>query len=192
MTEHNKEQHKSSELDQGSKEAEALAREKLNEIIERGKDVPHDLHEKAEDARHEAKQEALSRDEILATHEEEEPEEPQMPVNNELKGMAYQRTLNRIRKDLSAPERSFSKVIHNKAVENFSEVAGKTVARPSGLLFGGIFAFIGSSLFLWASKHYGYEYNFLLFALFFVAGFALGLLLEILFRVGKKAKRKKR
>jgi len=189
MSEHNQEHHKSSEHHQASKEAEALAREKLNEIIEKGKDVPHDSQEKAEDARHEASQEALSRDEVLATQQEEEPEEAQIPVNSELKGMAYQRTLNRVRKDLSAPERSFSKVIHNKAVESFSEAAGKTVARPSGLLFGGIFAFIGSSLFLWATKHYGYEYNFLLFALFFVAGFALGLLLELFFRVGKKTKK---
>lgn len=178
------------ESDKSSAEAlEKAARERLNEVIEKGKDTPHKNQEKLEDARQEAKAEALTRDEMLSKQDKLEKEEPQAIVNSELKGMAYQRTLNRVRKDLSAPERAFSKVVHNKTVETVSEIAGKTVARPSGILAGGVVAFLGSSAFLWLTKHYGYEYNFLLLIMFFTAGFALGLLIELFIRTGQKIKK---
>lgn len=106
-------------------------------------------------------------------------------INKELKNAAYQRTLKKTQSKLSAPSRSFSKLIHQPAVEAVSEAAGKTVARPSGILAGGIFAFLGSSFFLWMARHYGFEYNFLLFALFFVGGFFLGLLAELIIRLIK-------
>jgi hypothetical protein len=97
--------------------------------------------------------------------------------------MKYKRTLQSVQKDLSTPEKALSKVIHNPTVDALSEVAGKTVARPSGFLTGAIFAFVGSSAFLWISKHYGYKYNFLLFVIFFGVGFVVGLVLEALLRL---------
>lgn len=187
MSEKFKSQHESEA--KNNEALEKAARERLDEIIEKGKDAPHNNQEKLEDARQEAKAEARSRDELLDQRDAKEKDEPQAIVNSELKGMAYQRTLNRVRKDLSAPERAFSKVIHNKTIESVSEVASKTVARPSGILAGGIVAFLGSSTFLWLTKHYGYEYNFLLLMMFFVAGFALGLLIELFIRSGQKLKK---
>lgn len=155
---------------------------------------------KAESARHEHAEnigEIRSRIESAAKakheHAPHKPEHHARPerdqtvlVNAELKDMAYRRTLRRTQAKLSAPDRTLSKVIHHPVVEAVSEVAGKTVARPSGILAGGIFAFIGSSAFLWIARHYGYEYNYLLFALFFIGGFFVGLLLELFIRVASK------
>ena len=117
--------------------------------------------------------------------EKKESEQPEL-ASKELKDLAYRRTLRRVQNKLPAPARAFSKVIHTPAVDVASEFAGKTIARPSGVLAGGIFAFLGSSVFLWTTKHYGYEYNYLLFALLFAGGFVFGLLVEILFRLAKR------
>lgn len=166
--------------------------EKLDELIEKGRDARNEHAEKLDDIRHEAKAEALSRDEILSAQTEKDPPaggEATGLINKELKGMAYSRTMTRIRKDLPLPERAFSRIIHNRAVESVSELGAKTLARPSGVLMGGLFAFVGSSVFLWVSKYYGYEYNFLMFSALFIAGFFLGLALEFLFRLFKKPPR---
>lgn len=108
-------------------------------------------------------------------------------INKELKSAAYQRTLKKTQSQLSSPTRVFSRLVHQPTVEKISEVSGKTVARPSGILAGGIAAFLGSSFFLWMARHYGFRYNFLLFALFFIGGFFLGLLAELVVRAAKRS-----
>lgn len=145
--------------------------------------------EKLDELRQEAKEEAVSTSETLAkqTAQDQAPA-PTPLVNKDLKKLKYKRTLASVQKDLNAPERALSKVIHNRAVESVSNAAGKTVARPSGLLVGGILAFVGTSGYLWATKHYGYEYNFLMFFVFLTGGFVLGLLLEVLVRLIKHKK----
>jgi len=103
-------------------------------------------------------------------------------VSNELKTMGGRRTLNNVRRHLNAPSRAFSKVIHQSAVEKVSEVAAPTVARPSGILGGGIFALLGSLILLYATKHYGYTYNYFVFVILFVGGFVAGMLVELIVR----------
>ena len=76
----------------------------------------------------------------------------------------------RIRKHLALPERALSKVVHSRVMEKPSELAEKTIARPSGLLGGAFFAAAGSSLLLWITKHNGYTYNYLLVILLFAGG----------------------
>jgi hypothetical protein len=109
-------------------------------------------------------------------------------VNRDLKDTKYKRTLQSIRKDLSAPEKALSKIIHNPVVDALSATAERTIARPSGLLAGSICAFIGSSTFLYIAKHYGYTYNFMLMTLFFIGGFGLGLLIELVSRTVKHSR----
>lgn len=132
----------------------------------------------AADTKHENRKQANE-------HEKTEAEQPVL-INRELKDMSYRRTLKRTQAKLPAPARAFSKVIHNPVVEATSEIAGKTIARPSGILSGGVFAFLGSSLFLWIARHYGYEYNYLMLALFFVGGFFVGLLVELVLRFARR------
>lgn len=90
--------------------------------------------------------------------------------------------MRQIRSKLSKPDKTFSKVIHNKTVESVSEVSSKTIARPSGLLGGGICALLGSAYLLYMTKHYGFEYNYFVFFLLFVGGFFVGMFGELLLR----------
>jgi len=175
-----------------SPELEKHHKDTAEKAVEKGNQARHEHAEKLSDIQNEAQKEALSTKEHLDKHlEHDKPTQHEQPtfVNRELKGIAYKRTLTRTQKSLPAPARAFSKIIHNPAIEAVSEVAAKTVARRSGVLAGGILAFIGSSAYLWTTKQYGYEYNFLLIALFFIGGFALGLLVELLYRAGRMRKR---
>ncbi len=169
------------------------------EISERKEALKHAMDKKAESSKNShaenlkhirtrIESEAKSKKEHEHNKEKEKPaiEKPVL-INKELKDIAYRRTLKRTQNKLPAPARAFSKIIHQPAVEAVSEITAKTIARPSGILAGGIFAFLGSSLFLWVSKHYGYEYNFLLSALFFAGGFFLGLLIELILRSIKRS-----
>lgn len=97
----------------------------------------------------------------------------------ELKGQTYARTLRHVQRRLSASERTMSKVMHNKAVEKVSDGIGKTVARPSGILGGGIVSLLGSCILLYMSKQYGFEYNFFVFFALMGGGFLLGVVLEL-------------
>lgn len=95
--------------------------------------------------------------------------------------------INRVRKHLSKADRAFSKVIHNPTIEAISDVTGSTVARPSGLLYGGIFSLIASLVLYLITKHYGYEYSFFVAIITFIGGFIFGLVVEILSKLFKKS-----
>ncbi len=137
----------------------------------------HKQHEKLEHAKKEVEHHAKSKEAVKVesgTHRNEQP----LYVNHELKSIALQRTLARVRRHLSSPDRLLSKVVHQPAVQAVSEAGAKTIARPSGLLLGGFTALFGSGLALYLAKHYGFRYNYLLILVLFVIGFAAGLILE--------------
>lgn len=110
-------------------------------------------------------------------------------INKELKEMAYVRSLNRVRKHLSPPARLLSRAIHQPIVNAASEVAGKTVGRPSGIFGGGLLACIGTLSYYFMTKHYGYTYNYSIFLLLMVGGFILGWLVEVTWHVARLGKR---
>lgn len=103
-------------------------------------------------------------------------------IDRNLKQKAYKKEIHRIQTHLPKSQRSFSKFIHSPAIESASEAGGKTVARPSGLLGGGLVALVGSSTLLIISRHYGFSYNFFVFLVLLVGGFFVGLLIEMLVR----------
>lgn len=111
------------------------------------------------------------------------PEEKQNYfVGNSVKQHSLHTSLTSIRRSLSGPERQFSKIIHNSAVDQVSEIAGKTIARPSGLLYAGIFAFIANISVVVICRYFGYEYNFFIGIVAFVVGFGVGLIIELLLK----------
>jgi hypothetical protein len=104
-------------------------------------------------------------------------------VSRELKQMGFRRTLTNARLHMNAPQRLMSKAIHQPAVEKISEAAAPTIARPSGLIGGGLAALLGNSILLYITKHYGYRYNYFVFIALFIGGFAAGMLIELLVRM---------
>lgn len=99
-------------------------------------------------------------------------------LNRELKDITLNRELKQIRSKLKKPDQVLSKLVHQKAVRAVSEAGGKTVARPMGLLGGGLVAFSGTTAYLLFARHIGLQYNYFVFLLLFFGGFALGLSIE--------------
>ncbi len=91
--------------------------------------------------------------------------------------------LTNIRRNLNKKDKILSGFINNAAVEKISESASKTIARPSGFLGGAILAFIGSLSYLVFVKYVGINYNYLLFFGFFIIGFLIGILLELVIKL---------
>lgn len=110
-------------------------------------------------------------------------------VNRELKKLTLGRELTHIRRRLSPPARTFSKVIHQPIVRGISEPVGKTAGRPSGLLGGGLAAFIGGCGYLYLTERAGMRYSYAVFMALFVGGFVLGLILELLVYVATGSRR---
>ncbi len=166
---------------------------------ERSAEIEKQHHERATQAAAEKDKESVSEMRRTAEHEarssselqqaqaqqEDAPEESSY-VSGELKSLAGKELIAKARRHLRPTERQFSKFIHNTAVDKLSDVTGNTVARPSGLLVGGLFSLISSFSVLMICRHYGYEYNFFITLVVFVGGFALGLLLEAMLRLFKK------
>lgn len=97
--------------------------------------------------------------------------------------LAYKRSLIHVQKQLTASEKILSKIVHRPVIDKFSEVVSYSVARPSGILGGGLVSLVGSSFLLYTAKHYGFEYNFTAFFVLYVLGFCTGLVGELGFKV---------
>ncbi len=141
----------------------------------------HTQQERIDEIRHTATEQAKQASDVRLD-EPTDHDTPQHYVTAELKDMAYQRAITRVRRQLSPVARNFSKVIHQPAVDALSEATAKTIGRPSGILGGGILALAGTTIYYYIAKHYGYEYNFGIFLLLLAAGFAVGWLAEFLVR----------
>ncbi len=153
-------------------------------------------HEKQKEslqtARHQAKAEAKRTEDIAKELPNKEDDQPksEVKITREIKEMAYQRLLHRARRHMSPYERLMSRVIHQPAVDTIAEVTGKTIGRPSGILGGGVVAFLGTCIYYYLTKHYGYNYNAFVFLLLLILGFMLGWTLELLYRFFKILHRK--
>lgn len=119
---------------------------------------------------------------LQAAEKASQPTTPRQ-VNRELKQITLRRELQQIRRKLPLPQRILSQTIHQPAVRIASEAASKTVSRPSGLLGGGLVAFLGTTGYLYLARHIGFTYNYLIFLLLLAGGFILGLTLELLVHV---------
>ena len=109
-------------------------------------------------------------------------------VNKKEREESYKQHLKQIRSEMPAGQRTFSKVIHNPAVEKASEVAGATVARPNSILAGAIVAFFAVLAVYLIAKHYGYPLSGFETIGAFIAGWIIGALYDF-FRVMITGKR---
>lgn len=108
---------------------------------------------------------------------------PVAPPSSFLRQQSAKQGLKSVQRKESASAQALSKVIHQPAVQATSEVAAKTITRPSGLLGGGIAAFVGGSVYLYLAYHIGFVYRPTVFLALTLAGFFVGLALELLVRL---------
>jgi hypothetical protein len=109
------------------------------------------------------------------------------PPDDFLERHTFKQTMHKIQRQMPVPQRALSKAIHNPVVSGLSGVADKTIARPSGLLFGGIFSLLANLLVVIVCRYYGYEYNYFIGLVAFVAGFFIGLGVELGLRASNRS-----
>jgi translation elongation factor EF-G len=166
-------------------EAEHRHHEDLRENAEKNKEQIEHYAERANEN-------ALSAEKIRHKTSQEHSQEDNEPaiINNELKEIAYQRILKRTRRHLPAYSKAMSKIIHQPAIDTVSEALSKSVGRPSGIIGGGLVALIGTSIYYYLTRQYGYNYNSFVFLALMVAGFVLGWAVEVLYKLFKSFNRK--
>ena len=108
---------------------------------------------------------------------------PAPPPNVFLQQQTLQRELKTIQRQESAPARALSRVVHQPIIRAVSGAIGMTISRPSGLLGGGVVAFLGSSVYLYLAYHIGFVYQPSVFLVLLVAGFIVGVAIESVIRV---------
>ena len=131
---------------------------------------------------------AVKSQEVAVGEKEHKPSEP-TTVNRRLKQQAYSRTLEIIRSKLGTGDRLASRILHQPLIDRVSTIGAQTIARPSGLLGGSTGALLGSAGLLMLTKSYGISYNYLLIFVFFGAGFVIGLLVEVIYRIIRPKRR---
>lgn len=110
-------------------------------------------------------------------------------ISKQERSASFKKHMKDAQAEMSLPERTFSKVIHNKAVEKTSEFVGSTIARPNAILAGGLMAFILVAAVYFLSKSLGYVLSGFETIGAFIIGWVLGILYDYLRVVitGKKS-----
>jgi len=176
-------------------EVQNAAGERLEQLAnnqEKGVEKPHDAEKSAENARFEALESAVSVEAGGAEKKKGgEPTAPthRGPISKKQKEVSYKRTMKQVQAEMTPASRTFSKVIHNKAVEKTSEVVGSTIARPNAILAGAVFAFVLTLIVYVVSKHYGYVLSGFETIGAFIIGWIVGIIYDYLrlLITGKKA-----
>lgn len=161
--------------------------ESYKQSAERSSEHENQRHEHepmSEEKEREQRQEAAEQARQSAEKESVRIERPSQPsegavrITREDKKRAFKHSLSRIQSQLPATSKRFSKVIHHQAVERVSEVAEKTIARPSGMLGGSLAAALGLGLMLFFARRNGFALSGSELIVFLIVGWVIGVSLE--------------
>ena len=159
------------------------AREQFTDNIEKGFDSAAEKKEKSAESKEDIRNEAL---EIASQHEAAQEKKARESKENKKDQpfltkadveASYKKTLDNVQKQLPAPSRAFSKVIHNSAVEKTSDAIGNTIARPN-LIIAGALGAIASIIVYLIAKKYGYVLSGSETIVLFAAGWCIGAIIE--------------
>lgn len=161
---------------------EQYERAKAEAGAEIGKEHIESAESRAEKAKVEALENAVS---VEAGSAEKAKKEPRQSPTRGRKGTiskkerdaSFKKHIKHVQEELPAPQRAFSKLIHNKVVERTSEAVGATVARPNAILAGAVVAFLAVLVVYLLAKNLGY----VLSGFETIGAFAVGWLLGILY-----------
>ena len=123
----------------------------------------------------------------LLTEDSPESDQP-IYIDRAMKRVSLNNELKLIRTKLTSSQRLLSKSVHQPTIRRLSDVAAHTITRPVGLLGGGVLAFCGSLIYLLFSKYVGLRYNYLIFIMLFVLGYAIATAIELLSKASRSSK----
>lgn len=168
-------------------EAQDAAAERSKELAKtlenRAEQSPDARAEATEKARSDANKEALMSKETGGSEKKSGGEPTSSAVRKitkQQKDVEYAKTLTEIQSHMSSPARTFSKVLHNPAVEKTSDAIGNTIARPNAILAGSTTAFVAVAVVYMITKHYGYVLSGFESIGAFILGWMLGIGLDYL------------
>jgi hypothetical protein len=144
----------------------------------------HEHKDNISEIRHTLEQHSKSSEQISNYETNEDVGQPTHHyITKKIKATKFKETMSVVQSQLKPVNRRLSRIIHQTAVETISEVGSKTIARPSGIIGGGIISLVGSSLAIIVAKKIGFEIPHSLFLILFVCGFILGLFVEYIIRL---------
>ncbi len=152
-----------------------LEQEIVQQQIEQTRSVINDYSESSE----------INRDKYTASKEIDNNNEPILIHDPALIKHRVKQTMQDIQHNLSPTDKTMSHIIHQPIIDQSSEVLNKTIFRSSGVLGGSILAFLGSLIYIIFVIYTGITYNFELFFIFLIAGFILGLVSEMIYKLFK-------
>lgn len=164
-------------------EANVESEKNLERLRDAAKNAEHEPQTNIEAIQKSIENQAISGKEHNVGDHAGEQSKQSFGIDAGVKSDGYKKSLRKIRSQLNQPERVLSKIIHQPTVEATSNALAKTVARPSAFLGGSLGALIGSAVLLYVSKHYGFSYNYAVIFVLFAGGFAVGIVLELFFRL---------
>ena len=167
-------EHSKNELESLTRESQEQ-RERLRDDIEKA--AEKSIEKNPEQARFDAMEHAknIEREAPLLEKTERAAELPRGPIGKKERETSFLSTMKEIQSQMPAPSRAFSKVVHNKTVEQISEVAGATIARPNAILSGAIFAFLLTLAVYLTAKNIGYPLSGFESIGAFILGWVLGI-----------------
>jgi hypothetical protein len=87
----------------------------------------------------------------------------------------YRNTLKSARVHHKTSKNAFSRVLHAKGMDSLHEYLALALFNPKILLAGAVSSLLGEIFSISMSEIFGYSYNYLLFAYFFVLGYVLSM-----------------
>ncbi len=141
-----------------------------------------DQPEQAEMARQKIEQQP----EPGAKSSESEHSAPHHPTRFD-KTASYEETMRSLRRRMSPAGQTFSRIIHTPVIEKTSDIAAKTVFRPSATLGATMTALIVGGATYFTARYYGFSLSGSEFILSLLVGGIIGLAVEF----GSKLIRKK-
>lgn len=139
---------------------------------------PHEREARVESARHEAlkQAEAIAGPEHAAAEKEaQSPLSESTPKNNKQRETSFRQTMRSAQSKMSAPERTFSKIIHNPIVERVSDTISTTIARPDAIVSGALCAFLAVLSLYLTARYVGFALSGFETIGAFIVGWVIGM-----------------
>lgn len=160
---------------EGAERSVELAKER-EKGAEKADAKSHDI----ESIKHEALEKAASHEQKSKNEATKAEKQADRPLKNTKasRKAAFSKEMKTVQAEMSAPSRTFSKLIHNQAVEKASDAVGSTVARPNAIVSGAVAAFIFTgALYIWA-KYAGYPLSGFESIGAFIVGWLVGIIFD--------------
>lgn len=166
-------------------ETSEAANERLEQLLKKAEASPENSEEskekKVESATEKAVEKAISVEkDNKAEKESKSPGRRHGKVNKKEREKSFKRHMKTVQDQMPLPQRTFSKFIHNKAVEKTSDFVGSTLARPNAVLSGAVFAFFLVLGVYLAARYYGYVLSGFETIGAFIVGWVLGVVYDYL------------